>query len=479
MVFNSVAYAIFFPIVAIVYLCLGVAAGNVWLLLSSYFFYMSADVRYGAILFGASLVTYFVTNILGNIPKNAPPRRIILIIGVIIELSLLFFFKYFDFFNEITGVFFEISFLLPVGISFYIFQAVGYIIDVYREDVEPERNFIRAMLYISFFPGLLSGPISRAGELMPQFRHKHKFEYGRVREGLIRMSWGLFLKIVIASRLSIVADLVYDHYNEANALQLIIGTVAYALQIYCDFSSYSELAIGSAECMGFTLRENFSQPFFAVSCAELWRRWHMSLMTWFKDYLYIPLGGSRKGRARKLLNVLIVFTVSGLWHGAAWTYVLWGFISGLFQVMGELLKGMRERVVKASPFKGRAAAVCHHAAKIVITFALFNIALVFFRAESISQAMDIFGTIFTKFGLNDFANTNVFQLGLGVYNFVVLIFALGMLLVVDIIRETRERPEKAVVELARPVRWGVYYLVVVMILLSTNIGAQSFIYFKF
>ena len=479
MVFNSVAYAIFFPVVSIIYLCLGTGAGNIWLLICSYFFYMSADIRYGAILFGASLVTFISTNILDRQGENALPRKVTCVIAVAIELSLLFFFKYFDFFNEMTGSRLNVSFLLPVGISFYVFQAVGYIVDVYRGEAAAERNFVRAMLFVSFFPGLLSGPISRAGELIPQFKEKHVFDYARVREGLIRMGWGLFLKLVIAARLSIVADLVYGNYRDANAFQLILGTLAYAFQIYCDFASYSEIAIGSAQCMGFTLRENFFQPFFGTSSADLWRRWHMSLMSWFKDYLYIPLGGSRKGKLRKYINILIVFTVSGLWHGAAWTYVLWGFFSGLFQVTGELLKGIRGRIMEASPFKGRLPHICHHAAQVLITLSIFNITLVFFRAESISQAWEILKTIFTTFSLGDIANTNIFKLGLGTQNLAILLFALMILLVVDIIRERGRQPQKVLIASKAAVRWGLYDGMVVMILMSTNIGAQSFIYFQF
>ena len=479
MIFNSVAYAIFFPIVSIVYLCLGTGAGNLWLLLSSYFFYMSADVRYGGILFGASLVSYISTNILEKTDENALQRKITVVTAVSLEFILLFFFKYFGFFNEMTGNYFEVSFLLPVGISFYVFQAVGYIIDVYRGDIGAEKNFVRAMLFTAFFPGLLSGPISRAGELLPQFKVRHKFDYANVREGLLRMGWGLFLKLVIASRLSIVANLVYDNHTEANPLQLILGTFAYALQIYCDFASYSELAIGSAQCMGFKLRENFFQPFFAASSAELWRRWHMSLMSWFKDYLYIPLGGSRKGKIRKYVNILIVFTLSGLWHGAAWTYVLWGFLSGLFQVMGEVLKKYRERVMELVPFKGGLAGLLHHGIQVFLTVLFFNITLVFFRAKSISQAVDILKTVFTGFSLGDFAKTNLFEMGLGYINLGILLFSLLILFAVDFMRERGREPQKLLTGLNPALRWGAYYGMILMILLSTNIGAQRFIYFQF
>ena len=479
MVFNSVAYAIFFPIVAIIYLCLGTGAGNLWLLVSSYFFYMSADIRYGAILFGASLVTYISTNILEKAANDALLRKITAAMAVSIELLLLFFFKYFGFFNEVTGNHFEVSFLLPVGISFYVFQAVGYIIDVYRGDIRAEKNFVQAMLFTAFFPGILSGPISRAGELIPQFKVRHRFDYANVREGLVRMGWGLFMKLVIASRLSIVANLVYDNHTEANPVQLILGTFAYALQIYCDFASYSELAIGSAQCMGFKLRENFFQPFFATSSAELWRRWHMSLMSWFKDYLYIPLGGSRKGRLRKYINILIVFTLSGLWHGAAWTYVLWGFLSGLFQVTGEVLKKYRERIVELWPLKGRLAGLLHHGIKVFLTVFFFNVSLVFFRAKSISQAAEILKAVFTGFSFSDIARTNVFELGLGYINLGILAFSLLILFVVDLARERGREPQKLLTGLSPALRWAAYYGMILMILLSTNIGAQRFIYFQF
>ena len=289
------------------------------------------------------------------------------------------------------------------------------------------------------------------------------------------MGWGLFMKLVIASRLSIVANLVYDNHTEANPVQLILGTFAYALQIYCDFASYSELAIGSAQCMGFKLRDNFFQPFFATSSAELWRRWHMSLMSWFKDYLYIPLGGSRKGRLRKYVNILIVFTLSGLWHGAAWTYVLWGFLSGLFQVTGEILKKYRERIVELWPLKGRLAGLLHHGIKVLLTVFFFNVSLVFFRAKSISQAAEILKAVFTGFSFSDITKTNVFELGLGYINLGILAFSLLILFVVDLARERGREPQKLLTGLSPALRWAAYYGMILMILLSTNIGAQRFI----
>lgn len=486
MLFNSIEFAIFFPVAVLIYFLIPHKFRYLWLLVTSYFYYMCWNPRYALLLLLSTAITYVSGLIIGRESLSPAGRKWCVGLSFFLNLAILFFFKYFDFMVtsiasvcDSLGISYQkpaFDILLPVGISFYIFQALSYTMDIYRREIKPEKNFLKYALFVSFFPQLVAGPIERSKNLLNQFDEVHYFDYNRTRAGLLQMLWGFFLKLVIAGRLAIVVDLIYGNYADCTGYQLALGTIAFSLQIYCDFASYSDIAIGSAKIMGFDLMENFRQPFFATSCGELWRRWHISLNTWFRDYLYIPLGGSRKGKVRKYINLMIVFLTSGLWHGANWTFVIWGGLSGLFQILGTELKPLRMKFMKLihMNLNGR----LRKCIQIVITFLLFNFSLIFFRSNTLEDAFTIVGKIFTRFDFHSVLTTSFFQLGLGTQNFLFLVFAMVILFIGDICKEKCD----AIGMLLKQkwyCRWSFYYLLLLLILMSANLGSQEFIYFQF
>lgn len=486
MLFNSIHFAIFFPIVVLLYFAIPQKFRNVWLLLVSYFYYICWNPKYALLLIASTLITYISGFIIGNEQLSDFKRKLCVGITFFLNISMLFFFKYFNFIldtmESIAGSL-HISYtapaldiLLPVGISFYIFQSLTYPMDLYRGQVKAERNLLKYGLFVSFFPQLLAGPIERSKNLLKQFDEVHTFDYSRIRQGLIQMLWGFFLKLVLAERLSIVTNLIYGNFADCTGYQMVLGTFAYAFQIYCDFASYSYIALGAARILGFRLTDNFRQPFFATSCGDLWRRWHISLNTWFREYLYIPLGGGRVSKGRKYLNIMIVFLTSGLWHGANWTYIFWGALSGLFQILGAELAPLRAVIMKITHTKK--GGWFHRCVQIFSTFLLFNFSLVFFRSATITDAFQIMKKIFTDFRPESILTTSFFELGLGSQNFLFLLFALLILLFVDICREKYDILEKFT-SAGVFIRWGFYFLLVTMILLSANLGSAEFIYFQF
>ena len=327
MLFNSVDFLLFFPITIIIHMILPQKLKNVWLLIMSYVFYMGWNAKYAWLLLAVTTVSYvnaiIIQNTVGKLRKDA------LIAGIIVIIGALTYFKYTNLiittWNRISG--FQcclMDILLPVGISFYMFQAIGYMVDVYRKDISAEKNFLIYALFLSFFPQLVAGPIERAGNLLPQFHKKYLFNYDEAAEGLIQAGWGFFQKVVIADRIAIVVNNVFDSYETFPGVIRMIAAICFAIQIYCDFGGYSNIAIGGAKVMGISLMENFHTPYFSTSIKEFWRRWHISLSQWFRDYVYIPRGGNRNSKGRKYLNTLITMLLSGFWHGAEWHYVLWG-----------------------------------------------------------------------------------------------------------------------------------------------------------
>lgn len=339
-----------------------------WLLLASYYFYMSWNPKYIVLILFSTVITYLSGILLGRAEERTfisararmRQKKWIVFLCCAANLGLLGFFKYFDFLlknlnyvsEKVTGITFSnpFDFVLPVGISFYTFQALGYMIDVYRREIPAEKNFIRYALFVSFFPQLVAGPIERSGNLLKDIQEipdKKMWDYERITSGLITMVWGMFLKLVITDRISAVTDAVFSGNEGFNSLALWLGAIAFSLQIYCDFSGYSTIAIGAARVMGFHLMENFNTPYFSRSIKEFWRRWHISLSTWFRDYLYIPLGGNRCSRIRRYLNLMITFLVSGFWHGAGWTFIIWGGVHGAYQIVGEALMPVRRGIGKA------------------------------------------------------------------------------------------------------------------------------------
>lgn len=305
-----------------------------WLLAASYYFYMNWNPAYAILIFGSTIITYLCSLLLEKYQTDRGKKRLFLTISLIINFGILFLFKYFNFVNETMFSVMEylgvrwavpnLDILLPVGISFYTFQAVGYTIDVYRGQLKAERHFGIYALFVSFFPQLVAGPIERASNLLPQFREKHVFNTSMAIDGLKLMLWGYFMKVVVADRLAVYVDAVYNNVDQHNGTSLLLASILFSFQIYGDFGGYSLIAIGAAKIMGFRLMTNFKRPYFATSIKAFWSRWHISLSTWFKDYLYIPLGGNRVSRKRHYYNLFVTFLVSGVWHGANMTFVIWG-----------------------------------------------------------------------------------------------------------------------------------------------------------
>lgn len=394
MLFNSFEFPIFFAVVVSLYFSSPYRYRWLLLLLASYVFYAAWRPEYLLLILASTVVDYFVGLAMGRTAERAG-RTKYLLFSLAANLGLLFTFKYFNFFSgtaeaalRLAGLDYllpHLNVLLPVGISFYTFQTLSYTIEVYRGAQEPERHAGRFALYVAFFPQLVAGPIERAKRLLPQFSRDFDFDYDRVRSGLIMMLWGLFKKVVIADRLAVIVDFTYGDPGRCPGVLLVAATAFFAIQIYCDFSGYSDIAIGAARVMGYDLMKNFNRPFAATSIPEHWRRWHISLSTWFRDYVYIPLGGSRVSTAWWAANIMVVFTVSGLWHGASATFVIWGALHGAYYLAGRFTEGMRKAVVDAVGL-GRLPRV-HRALQIAITFSLVCLAFVFFRAGSLSEAV--------------------------------------------------------------------------------------------
>ena len=340
MLFNSYLYLLFFPAVCVIYYTLPLKYRWLFLLISSYFFYLNWEPIYAILILFSTLVTYYGAKLIVN-ENFSRFRKNILLITIFLNLSVLFLFKYYNFFTDsiyaildYIGMrinFPEFKLLLPVGISFYTFQAIGYLVDVYNEKIKQSEKLGRYMLFVAFFPQLVAGPIERASNLLPQIDKQIRFSYKKAIEGTKLIIWGFFMKVVIADRLAIYVDAVYNNYEMHSSYTLILASVFFAFQIYCDFGGYSNIAIGCAKVLGIDLMVNFKRPYFSKSVQEFWYRWHISLSTWFKDYVYIPLGGNRYGNRN--LNLMITFLISGLWHGANWTFVIWGGLNGIYLIL--------------------------------------------------------------------------------------------------------------------------------------------------
>jgi alginate O-acetyltransferase complex protein AlgI len=386
MLFNTLQFVFFFIVVSLLYFSLR-HRGKVWLLLlASCYFYLAFKPVYILILLVTILVDYFAGIWIAK--TEGKNRKTLLILSLITNIGFLAFFKYFNFINKNISILLglmgmenpipDYAYDLPIGLSFHTFQAMSYTIEVYRRNQKPEKDFIIYSLYVMFYPQLVAGPIERPQNLLPQFHTHFKFNFQNLKDGLILMAWGMFKKVVIADRLTIMVDYCYDNPSAFSGLTLLVGTLFFAIQIYCDFSGYSDIAIGAARVMGFKLMNNFDAPYLSRSISEFWKRWHISLSTWFKDYLYIPLGGNRVSSMRVYANFMIVFTVSGLWHGASWTYIVWGFLHGLYLVAAMIRKQYFKINLPEFPI-----------ISIVSTFLLVTLSWVFFRATGISNSVII------------------------------------------------------------------------------------------
>lgn len=495
MLFNSLEFLIFFPIVVLVYFLLPQKGRWLWLLVASYYFYMSWNPQCALLIAASTVATWLSALIMERLGTGeGKKRQWALWSCIVFNLAILFFFKYYAFAAEniealgrLAGLELHVpafDVLLPVGISFYTFQALGYVIDVYRGELPAERNLLRYALFISFFPQLVAGPIERSKNLMHQLHEPHFFDPKRVRDGLLLMGWGFFEKLVLADRIALLVTAVYDNPAAHTGVEIVLATVLFAFQIYCDFAGYSDIAIGAARVMGFTLMKNFKHPYSAVTVSDFWRRWHISLTTWFRDYIYIPLGGSRCAKWKHFRNILITFSLSGLWHGAEWSFVVWGALNGLYQVVGSL----------TAPFRGRLETCLgldpdgwlRRWWKRLVTFALVDFAWLFFRANSFLTGVGMLRQAAVNPGLSalrdPLAMITVENLGMGRKDFAVLLLALVVLAAVDTLRQRVDL--KAVLDRRNiVVRYAVYYVIIFTVLIFGIYGpefdAASFIYFQF
>ena len=481
----SIQFLLFILVAALVYYILPGKIRYVWLLAASYFFYMSANPVYALFLVASTLIT-FMTGIFLQKKK----KKWILVLCLLLNLAMLGVFKYAGFLcGTVTGILSVmhvqvtdpvLKLLLPVGISFYLFQAMGYVIDVYRGELQAERNPLRYALFVSFFPTVLSGPITRAGQMLPQFREPLHFKPELVRDGLVRMLWGFFLKMVLADRIAIIVNTVYGAPGDYPGTVLLVATVLYTFQIYCDFAGYTSIAVGTAQIMGFTVMENFNSPYLAGNIADFWRRWHISLSSWFRDYLYFPLGGNRKGVARKYLNIMIVFMISGLWHGAAWTFVLWGGLHGLYQVIGRLLMPVRNWMVELLHVNRNSFS--HRFLKVLVTFSLVAFAWIFFRSKDIGTALYVAGHLwhFQPWILTD---GTLYRLGLDAANFNLMLIGLAVMAAVDLCNFHGIRISDKIAAQGIWLRWMIYMAAVIFIIVCGVWGpgydTAGFIYYQF
>ena len=466
--------------VTFIFFLLPKKAKNFWLLLCSYYFYINWNYKYAFLMLFSTFITY-LSGLLIDKSKTKKTKKIWVVTSVTINLSILILFKYYSFIieslNPILSIFtFEIpktlNLLLPVGISFYTFQALSYTIDVYRNDVKIEKNFFNYALFVSYFPQLVAGPIEKSKDLLEQFSEKYKFNWNNLHEGSLLISIGFFYKLVIADRAAIIVNNIYnnvDKYSDGGGIYFIIATIFFAFQIYFDFNAYSTIAKGSAKIMGVNLSTNFKKPYLAKSIKDFWKRWHISLSSWFKEYLYFPIGGNKKGFARTQVNTLIIFLVSGLWHGASWNFVVWGALHGIFQII--------ENIVYKYHKKDRKQSLLSNIFKIIITFSLVDFSWIFFRANTLKDALTVIANLFS-FGMK----INLNLLGTTWLELIILLFAIIIVILVEIYSNKNNIKEmfykKNII-----IRWIFYYILIFSIIIFGIYGpgysSQEFIYFQF
>ena len=476
MIFNSINFIIFFIIITIAYFAIEHKYRWMLLLAGSCYFYMVFVPVYILILGFTIVVDYFAGIYIENASGNR--RKLFLIFSLIANIGVLAVFKYYNFLNQNLSYLLQgfsvknpipfLSILLPIGLSFHTFQAMSYTIEVYRGNQKAERHFGIYSLYVMFYPQLVAGPIERPQNLIHQFYEKHNFEYARVVEGLKLMLWGLFKKIVIADRLAIYVNTVYNSPQQHNGTTLILATVFFAFQIYCDFSGYSDIAIGAARIMGFKLMTNFNRPYFSRNISEFWKRWHISLSTWFKDYFYISLGGNRVSVPRWYMNLFLVFLVSGLWHGANWTYIIWGALNGFYLVFALITQNLRSSLIKVTRLNSLPK--LNLALQILSTFTLTCFAWIFFRANNLQDALLIIKKIFTEQGTLFTGNQAIM-----VYSLVAIL----LLMIVELKKEyfhTRFSMFNHSNWFVRNLSYAA--LVIILLLIGVFDGGQ-FIYFQF
>lgn len=491
MLFNSIQYALFLPVIfALNYFSAVVLKKNtvtkIILLAGSLFFYACWKPAYLALILLSIAITYSSGLLMERFPNH---RKLVLVFSLISNLGILFVFKYFNFFAATIKWNINFNVLLPVGISFYTFQALGYTIDIYRRKVRAEHNFFTYALFVTFFPQLVAGPIERTENLLPQFKTSRTIEPEEIKAGLKLIAWGLFEKIVIADRLAIYVNSVYSQLQPATGCSILLSTILFCFQVLCDFSGYSNIAIGSARILGFKLMRNFKSPFFSKSMSELWTRWHISLSSWFKDYVYIPLGGSRRGIVRHCLNLVIVMTLSGLWHGAGWHFVLWGFMHGIILSLEVLFRPIANKI---QFIRNHQNDLSMKIARIALTFAVFVLLAISFRAESVPDFLlalkklmlipselslvlkaahdyPLYSSLNYLFFLHESFDLTALKLSLA---FIVVLIAVSL--------ATRKTEGCTLIKrFPIPVRWLCYYALIFVLLFYSITEKTQFVYFVF
>lgn len=498
MLFNSFDYLMFFPIVVIVSFIIPSKIRYVWLLIASYYFYMSWNAVYGLLIASCTIVTFlcglsidWIRNRAWAEKKQQFCKTAVLTISLIINFGLLFYFKYTNFalhtvqriLNTIgvQASFPTFDILLPVGISFFTFQAVGYTIDVYRGETSAEKNPLRYALFVAFFPQLVAGPIERSKNLLRQLRQPVTFNVPRAKSGLLTMAYGLFLKLVVADNIAIVVDGVYGATGEHTGTELLVATVLFAFQIYCDFDGYTKIAIGSAEVLGYKIINNFDSPYCANSVKAFWRRWHMSLTTWFTDYLYTPLGGSKKGFIRKQINTIVVFLFSGLWHGAAWHFVAWGGINGLLSIAEDVFQPAYGRLTKSLSINTKTTS--YKILQRAYTFIAVDFTWLFFRAPSLRTGLQMLKRMVVEIRPAWLLNMDVVSMFPSPRVFVIICFSILTLLFFDTLKYKGVDVKQGIFKQQVVFRW-VLYLTLLMVLLFWGVYGKDyeqtqFIYFQF
>ncbi len=478
MLFNSINFAIFLPIVFILYWFVtnkNLKLQNALLLVASYFFYACWDWRFMFLLMFSTLLDYF-TGLKMQDAENQKGKRFWFWLSVIVNLGFLGVFKYYNFFVEsfaeaVSHIGLQVnpwtlSIILPVGISFYTFHGLSYVIDIYKDRIKAERNFVDYAVFVSFFPLLVAGPIERATHLLPQIKKQRTFDYTKAVDGLRQILWGLFKKIVIADNCAEFANQIFNNSTEMSGSTLVLGAIFFTFQIYGDFSGYSDIALGTARLFGIELLRNFAFPYFSRDIAEFWRRWHISLSSWFKDYLYIPLGGSKGGNWMRIRNTFIIFVVSGFWHGANWTFLVWGALNALFIMPSIILKTNRTNLETVA--QGKLLPTIKEFFQMVVTFGLAVFAWIFFRAENIGHAVSYISEIFSK---------SLFSIPSIRPHFLILLIIIFMI-IEWLGREEEYAIAKFGVKWRRPLRYAMYYTIIAAIFWFAG-KEQQFIYFQF
>ena len=477
MLFNSISYAIFLPIVFILYWALPHKYRWILLFIASYYFYMSWNAKYVFLIFLTTFVSYLASILIEKYQKY---KKLILTVTLIVCLGVLFVFKYFNFFFETLDTIFNIfkiklnkvtlNLVLPVGISFYTFQTLSYVIDVYRGNIKAEKHFGYYATFVSFFPQLVAGPIERPENLLPQLKEEKKFSYNNATKGLKLMTIGFFKKMVVADNLAYYVDMVYKDLSYYTGFALVLVAIFFTIQIYCDFSGYSDIAKGSARLLNIELMDNFKTPYFSTTIKEFWSKWHISLSSWFKDYIYIPLGGNRCSKIRHYFNLLVTFLISGLWHGANITFVIWGGIHGLLQILEDILH-IKKNTKKYSFI---------WYIRVILVFIIMTFTWVFFRAQNINEALYVFSNMFKGIAHPlSYLRSGIYSFGVKpTYLLVTLTLYLLPLFIYDLLSVNYDC-FTLINKQNKVKRYTIYFIILFMILLLHYVGEVSFIYFQF